>query len=79
MRRNRKSSRQSQERVGGVVPADLFPGTRDATAAVQKHQRSSEVILATEVAMLFLYLPFIIFEALMFGPHKRNMRELDAA
>jgi hypothetical protein len=41
--------------------------------------RSSEVTLATEIAMLFLYLPFIIFEALMFSPRKRNVGELDAA
>jgi len=29
--------------------------------------------------MLFLYLPFIIFEALMLNPPKRNVAELDAA
>jgi hypothetical protein len=29
--------------------------------------------------MLFLYLPFIIFEAWMLGPSKRNVGDLDAA
>jgi hypothetical protein len=29
--------------------------------------------------MLFLYLPFIILEAWMLSPRKRNMGELDAA
>ena len=29
--------------------------------------------------MLFLYLPFILFEALMLSPAKRNLSELDAA
>ena len=48
----------------------------DATAAQQKAHSLSEVILATEIAMLFLYLPFIILEAWMFNPRKRNMGEL---
>ena len=41
--------------------------------------RLSEVILATEIAMLFLYLPFIIFDALIFSPPKPSVGELDAA
>jgi hypothetical protein len=52
---------------------------KDANAAQQKSSRSSEVILVTEIAMLFLYLPFIIFEALMLNPPKRNVGELGAA
>jgi hypothetical protein len=52
---------------------------KDATAAQQKTSHSSEVILVTEIAMLFLYLPFIILEALMLSPPKRNVGELDAA
>ena len=51
----------------------------DATAAQQKAHSLSEVILATEIAMLFLYLPFILFEALMLSPPKHNVGELDAA
>ena len=42
----------------------------------EKGHSLSEVILATEIAMLFLYLPFIILEAWMFSPRKRNMGEL---
>jgi len=42
----------------------------------EKGHSLSEVILATEIAMLFLYLPFIIIEAWMFSPRKRHMGEL---
>jgi hypothetical protein len=50
-----------------------------ATAAHKKVKSLSEFILATEIAMLFLYLPVILFEALMLSPPKRNVGELDAA
>ena len=57
-------------------PRSAFPVL---VAAQRKKVSLSEVILATEIAMLFLYLPIIIFEAWMFGARKRNVGELDAA
>lgn len=57
----------------------FFQLEKDATGAQEKGHSLSEVILAAEIAMLFLYLPFIIFEAWMLSPGKHNVGELDAA
>jgi len=45
----------------------------------KKVHAQAKLFLVTEIAMLFLYLPFIIFEALMLNPPKRNVGELGAA
>jgi hypothetical protein len=54
-------------------------GTPGLVLKFNDHELNYYRILATEIAMLFLYLPFIIFEAWMLGPCKRNVGDLDEA